>query len=749
MARRRFGFGYWLGLARRPLGGAQTLPIWSVLPSISGTPTVGQTLTGNDGTISNGTVSARRWLRNDVPISGATGSTYVLVAADEGALIEYEVDATGVGGTATEISSFVGPIDPAPVGLNNIPFGDKTRRQRGGFVLGPTSAGTYVLSGAAATAGFTVASIVDENNVSQEMLVIGGTAGAAPPALSGSYSGTITRSGDGQVLAIMVNIIPNAWHVRAKWSDNASTFEARTDGFQHASLALGDTIILRAGDYNLGADNGRGSTTSIPGSGHDWYFNRATAPTGVWNGSNYVVIKGEGCPASPYNALGRPRPITDYPVRVRRLSITRSGSNIDQYAHVTQIAFYRKLDLSVCPMWVSGMVPALNGYVAYGSRVYERTGTPANWTTPPQTAGGVTAGWTGRGAVANGGLLNLGQGASGPGKCKVSKVLFAGDPNTSLRSLVDTLRFYGLVATGNGTANNHARELIIEDNAFSGMGRDIGITGDPTVIVDNQIQLGRHVSEHCEGQCLVLNNTFPIRQTGPWIFLNKKVGYRASPWDASSNVHGDYIYIATAWTSAMGTFEFGTIGMDPTRTTIHGVIAMRGDGTPADHDGTILMQDNLGTARAQNGLITNVLGIANLVRGPSLYKNDGLTVRHSTFLTDMSPTGVPTGDVGAYMADSTAYTFDRCLFSKANGVVEDAALNVTGSFAPTNGVNGLNTLGAIAAVIPGAIYGADLAGKTEAQLRAAWAPLLNGSAKQPDGTYAGAVKPDGSWNDGA
>lgn len=122
----RFGpsRGYALGAGRFAFGTGGTptptptpAPFWSVQPSISGTPTVGQTLTGADGTISNGAVSARAWLRAGTPISGATGSTYLLDAADNGALITFRVTATGAGGSAQATSSAVGPIAPL---LDNI-----------------------------------------------------------------------------------------------------------------------------------------------------------------------------------------------------------------------------------------------------------------------------------------------------------------------------------------------------------------------------------------------------------------------------------------------------------------------------------------------------------------------------------------------------------------------------------------------------------------------------------------------------
>lgn len=60
-------------------------------PTLAGTAQVGQTLTGTNGTfVGSGTITiARAWLRDGVPISGATGATYTLVEADEGARIRF------------------------------------------------------------------------------------------------------------------------------------------------------------------------------------------------------------------------------------------------------------------------------------------------------------------------------------------------------------------------------------------------------------------------------------------------------------------------------------------------------------------------------------------------------------------------------------------------------------------------------------------------------------------------------------
>jgi hypothetical protein len=74
--------------------GFMCVPSFTVAPSITGQAKNGQTLTGVSGTIANGALSSRRWLRDGVAISGATGATYVVQAADIGHLITFEVTAT-------------------------------------------------------------------------------------------------------------------------------------------------------------------------------------------------------------------------------------------------------------------------------------------------------------------------------------------------------------------------------------------------------------------------------------------------------------------------------------------------------------------------------------------------------------------------------------------------------------------------------------------------------------------------------
>lgn len=85
-------------------------------PMISGTPSIGQTLTASTGTWSGSpTGYAYQWLRAGVAIIGATGATYVVQTADAGATIAVTVTASNAGGSASATSSAVGPITASSV----------------------------------------------------------------------------------------------------------------------------------------------------------------------------------------------------------------------------------------------------------------------------------------------------------------------------------------------------------------------------------------------------------------------------------------------------------------------------------------------------------------------------------------------------------------------------------------------------------------------------------------------------------
>lgn len=97
------------------LGGVPAAPTNKTPPSISGTARVGETLTANDGTWDGipAPTYTRQWEADGAAISGATGQTYTLTAAEEGARITVTVTATNSEGSASATSPATDPVAPA------------------------------------------------------------------------------------------------------------------------------------------------------------------------------------------------------------------------------------------------------------------------------------------------------------------------------------------------------------------------------------------------------------------------------------------------------------------------------------------------------------------------------------------------------------------------------------------------------------------------------------------------------------
>jgi predicted secreted protein len=98
---------------------ASVAPYNTVRPVISGTPTVGQTLTRTLGTwAGNATITyATQWQESVdgvtwTNISGATGATYVLQAAQAGDRVRARVTATNSIGSTVAFSNTLGPVAP-------------------------------------------------------------------------------------------------------------------------------------------------------------------------------------------------------------------------------------------------------------------------------------------------------------------------------------------------------------------------------------------------------------------------------------------------------------------------------------------------------------------------------------------------------------------------------------------------------------------------------------------------------------
>ena len=116
-------------------------------PSITGTPAAGQRLTCHPGTPSG--ASARlsyAWLRDLIPIPGATGSTYAVKNQDTGHHLQCQVTATDGGGSATAKSAFVTiPVQGVPASAGETLVGKAAFR--GGKVSVPIICSTQASAG--------------------------------------------------------------------------------------------------------------------------------------------------------------------------------------------------------------------------------------------------------------------------------------------------------------------------------------------------------------------------------------------------------------------------------------------------------------------------------------------------------------------------------------------------------------------------------------------------------------------------
>ncbi len=116
-------------------------------PSITGTPAEGQVLTCHPGTPAGAAVQlSYAWLRDLIPIAGATGSAYTVKGQDTGHHLQCQVTATDGGGSATAKSAFVTiPVQGAPASAGETAVG--TASFKGGKVSVPIVCSTLASGG--------------------------------------------------------------------------------------------------------------------------------------------------------------------------------------------------------------------------------------------------------------------------------------------------------------------------------------------------------------------------------------------------------------------------------------------------------------------------------------------------------------------------------------------------------------------------------------------------------------------------
>lgn len=151
-------------------------------PSITGTPTVGQSLTSTTGTWTGNPspTYSRQWLRGSTAISGATAASYTLVAADVGQAISVRVTATNSQGSAqatsaaTDAVSGIAPVNTVAPALSGTPIVGETLTVTNGTWTGtpaPTYARAWLRDGSAISGATGTTYVLTEDDVDSSITV--------------------------------------------------------------------------------------------------------------------------------------------------------------------------------------------------------------------------------------------------------------------------------------------------------------------------------------------------------------------------------------------------------------------------------------------------------------------------------------------------------------------------------------------------------------------------------------------------
>jgi len=152
-----YAAGVWA--AMEPLIPAIAIPSNTVLPTITGVPNIGQTLSLTRGSWSGfpSPTFTQQWRRNGVDLSGQTGTTYVIQSGDLNASISVAVTATNSQGSATAESTGVEIVEP--LGITLVSQTTRTGTTSGGNSTAINTTGADLLVVAASWFAGTTANI--------------------------------------------------------------------------------------------------------------------------------------------------------------------------------------------------------------------------------------------------------------------------------------------------------------------------------------------------------------------------------------------------------------------------------------------------------------------------------------------------------------------------------------------------------------------------------------------------------------
>lgn len=292
-----------LGVPGTSVATPGSAPANSVAPVISGTPTVGQTLTVTTGSWTGSPTYAYQWKANGTPLTSATANSYILTNAETGATITCTVTATNQYGSTPATASGVGPVQaslgaPSNTAIptisgtptqgqtltaangtwTNAPTSYTYQWSAGGVAIAGATNQTYVLTASevgktvtvAVTASNATGASVPASSAATATIAASGGGGSWTPASIGSTlkywfdandNATITKDGSNNV---------SAWADKSGAGNNATASGAARPVYTATSSAMNNKPAMRSSAATSMTATGQTLATNTIGL---WMYN--------------------------------------------------------------------------------------------------------------------------------------------------------------------------------------------------------------------------------------------------------------------------------------------------------------------------------------------------------------------------------------------------------------------------------------------------------------------------------------------
>lgn len=291
------------------------------IPTVSGTATVGRTLTANRGTWSPTPTAFRyQWLRDGVVIEGATAATYVATLADADHAVSVRITAARVGYVTTRATSSAKTIlraftaSPAPTITGTVAVGRTVTAghdawgpapvtltyqwYRGGTAISGATARTYKLT--AADAGKAVSVRVKGAKAGYTSITRSSAAVSVPRVLT--VPSKVTLSGTPTVGSTLT-ASPGTWGpspvtLKYQWlRDGAAISGATSKTYRLVSADAGHELSVRVAGLKSGYTGVTRTSATVEAK---WGFTAAPTPTvsgSVAAGRELTAVAGSWSPA--------------------------------------------------------------------------------------------------------------------------------------------------------------------------------------------------------------------------------------------------------------------------------------------------------------------------------------------------------------------------------------------------------------------------------------------------------------------